>query len=147
MQPELIYPDRMVGYNCPCCGRFSKVYRRTFNANMSVAILLLYRLRDKGFIHVENTLSEFGYKRCGDFTYLKWYGLIDPLLEERTDGSKRNGYYRITGRGIMFCEQALTVKEKFLMDNGKCIGFDGKDITIKDALGTRFDYQKLMQNI
>lgn len=144
-QPTLAFPDKMKGYECPCCGQFVKMYSRAFNSNMGVALLVLYRNRERGYVHLENLLTTSGYRRCGDASYLKHYGFIEPLNEERKDGSKRNGKYRITGRGIMFCELKLTASSKFLMFNNKCYGFEGEEVNIKGVLGTKFNYAELMQ--
>ena len=143
-QTSLIFPDRSKGYNCPCCNQFVKEYCRTFNSNMAIALLFLYRNAYRGYIHLENEMIEQGHKRCGDASYLRHYGLIEPLTGKREDGSKRNGYYKITGRGMLFCELKTTVQENFLIFNNSLEGFKGKEITIIDALGTKFDYQNLM---
>lgn len=132
------------GYVCKCCGCFVKRYTRSFNSNMALALLCLYKNRDKGFVHVEKLLQDNGYKRCGDFSYLKHYFLIEPLLENRPDGSSRNGYYRITGLGVLFAENKCTVQEKFLMFQNKCQGFKGTEINIVQAFGKKFNYESLM---
>ncbi len=146
-QTQITFPDKMKGYECPCCGQFVKVYCRSFNSNMGVALLVLYRNKEKGFVHLENLLTEQGYKRCGDASYLRHYGLIEAKVGERSDKSPRNGHYKITGRGIMFAEGSLTVQEKFLIFNNKIQGFEGKEVSIKDVLGTKFNYNELMGNI
>ena len=93
---------------------------------------------------MEKFLQQQGYDRCGDFSYLVHYGFLEKLIGNREDGSKKNGYYKITGRGIMFCEGKTTAKSKFLMFNGKLNGFEGEDITIEKALGKKFNYNELM---
>lgn len=112
---------------------------------MGLALLVLYKHRDKGFVHLENLMREQGYKRCGDASYLRHYQLIEALDEERKDGSKRNGMYKITGRGIMFCEKKLKVQKKFLIYNNQLEGFEGEEVNIEDVLGEKFNYAKLME--
>lgn len=146
VQNQIAFPDTDKGYCCPHCGSFVKTYHRSFNSNMAVALIVLYHNRLLGFVHLENLLSERGYKRCGDASYLKHYGLIEALSEDRSDGSSRNGKYKITGRGILFIEKKLTVKAKFLMKQNKCLGFEGNDVNILDVLGEKFDYSKLMES-
>lgn len=136
--------NRERGYVCPCCNSFIKLYKRSFNSNMCLALIAIYNSGIRTFTHMENLLREKGYKRCGDFSYLVHYGLLEKLEGKREDGSPKNGMYKITGRGIMFVENKLTVQEKFLMYNSVCEGFDGKEINIKEALGTRFHYDQLM---
>jgi len=144
MQNTLPFPDKYKGYICPCCGLFCKVYRRVINSNMGLALLVLYRNREKGFVHLETLLSESGYKRCGDASYLRWYKLIEPLKEKRSDGSQRNGKYKITGFGILFAEGKATVKANFDIFNNNFEGFSGEDVTIHQVLGRKFDYSALM---
>jgi len=72
--------------------------------------------------------------------------LLEKKKENREDGSNRNGYYKITGRGIAFIIGEFTVKESVLIYNNTVEGFEGKEITIKDALGVRFNYDELMSN-
>ncbi len=144
-QVQYLFPlDKRKGYKCECCDQWVQLYSRHFNSNMAIALIFLYRHREKGFIHLENTMIAAGYKRCGDASYLVHYSLIESMQENRSDGSKRNGHYKITGRGIMFCELSLKVQERFLMFNNKCKGFEGEEIDIIKALGTKFSYEKLM---
>jgi hypothetical protein len=142
---EFDFFDKKKGYTCQCCNQFVKVYTRTFNCNMGLALLHLYHQRDKGFVHLEKSLQEHNYQRCGDASYLRHYRLIEALHEDRKDGSKRNGYYKITGAGIMFCEMKSTVKKHFLTFNNKCEGFTGEEINIIQALGEKFNYKELME--
>lgn len=140
------FPDRKKGYTCTCCGSFVKTYIRRFNSNMSIALLVMYKNRSSGFIKVEDYLLSVQSKRCGDFSYLRHYGLIEKKQGLREDGSSRNGYYRITMKGAMFAENNYKVNEKFIIANNKCEGFTGKMVTIKDTLGTKFNYDELMGN-
>lgn len=138
--------DKREGYICPHCTQYVKLYSRSFNSNMACALIALYKHREKGFVHLENLMREQGYKRCGDASYLRHYQLIEALDEERKDGSKRNGMYKITGRGIMFCEKKLTVQKKFLIYNNKLEGFEGEEVGILEVLGEKFNYSKLMED-
>lgn len=138
------FPDADKGYKCSCCGQLVKRYFRKFNSNMALALIVLYRHKEKGFIHLENTMKELGYKRCGDASYLRHYRLIEKMEGDREDGSPRNGMYKITGLGIMFAEGRSKVQNTFLIYNNKHEGFEGDEITIQDALGTKFDYRQLM---
>lgn len=132
------------GYVCECCGSFVKEYTRSFNCNMALLLVRLYKHGKIGYVHIEKFLAENGYSRCGDFSYLVHYKLLQKLNEDRPDGSSRNGYYKLTGTAIMFLEGKLTVSAKFKMFNGKFMGFEGEQINIQTALGKRFSYAELM---
>lgn len=136
--------DKDKGYTCECCGMFVKIYKRTFNANMAIALIALYNHENKGYVHLEKLLQSKGHARCGDASYLRHYGLIEPFLGDRKDGSKRNGHYKITGSGLLFCEMKLTVNKNFLIFNNKLKGFEGEQIDINQALGVKFNYNDLM---
>lgn len=136
--------DISKGYKCYHCGSFVKEYTRSFNANMSLALICLYKHGKGKFVKVEDMLIEHGYKRCGDFSYCKYYGLIEPLKEKRQDGSSRNGFYRLTAYGCLFVEGKVKVVSKFKILHNACTGFEGEEIDIKQALGKRFDFNILM---
>lgn len=143
-QTEIVFPNPVKGFYCSCCGGYVKIYRRSFNSNMALCLIALYRNQKNEFVKVEDYLIKNGYQRCGDFSYLRHYGFIEALKEKREDNSPRNGFYRITGLGRLFVEGKGTAKEKFLIQNNKLLGFEGDEIDIMDALGTKFDYEKLM---
>ena len=132
------------GYTCPCCGLFVKRYTRTFNSNMAIALIALYRYSENKFVHLEEFLQKHGYQRCGDAAYLVHYGFLEKKLGEREDGSKRNGHYKLTGRGLMFVEGKIKANKNFLIFNNKCEGFKGDMIDIFGALGNKFNYNQLM---
>lgn len=144
-QSEITYPDPIKGFYCACCGGYVKIYRRSFNSNMGLSLIALYRHTKGEFVKVEDFLTKNGYQRCGDFSYLRHYGLIEALKEKREDNSPRNGFYRITGLGRLFVEGKELVKEKFLIQNNKLLGFEGEEINIIDALSNKFNYNDLMK--
>lgn len=142
-------PDKIKdkGYYCRDCGSFVKRYTRTFNSNMALALICLYKNKGSGFVHLEKLLAINGYQRCGDASYLRHYGLIEAMDKEREDGSKRNGFYQITDKGIAFVKGGVYVQQNFLIFHNRCEGFRGAHITIREALGKKFNYNELMVNI
>ena len=138
--------DKRKGFKCSCCGQLVKLYSRHFNCNMALALIYLYKNRDKTFIHLENSMIADGFKRCGDASYLLHYYLIENMPEKRKDQSPRNGHYKISGRGILFVEGVMKVHERFLICNNKFEGYEGDEITIRQALGKKFDFEELMNS-
>ena len=116
-QLEVSFPDASKGYYCPCCDSYVKIYKRSLNSNMAICLIALYRHTKGEFVKVESFLSQHGYQRCGDFSYLRHYGFIEARKEQREDNSPRNGFYRITGIGRLFVEGKEVAKEKFLIQN------------------------------
>jgi len=141
---EPVEDKRIKGYVCQCCNQYVKLYRRTFNCNMALALIHLYRNMDRSFIHLEKSLQANGYQRCGDASYLRHYRFIEALNEERADGSNRNGMYKITSIGMLFVEGKMKARKHFLTFNNKCEGFEGKEIDIHEALTNKFSYADLM---
>ena len=132
------------GCRCESCGSYLKRYRRHINANMALTLLALYKANVRDYVHVEKWLAANGHPRSGDFHKLTLWGLLDKLVEDRPDGSARNGYYRLNGKSLLFVEGKIKVMDTALILNGSFEGFEGKQVTIKDCLGVKFDYEKLM---
>ena len=132
------------GFVCNICGSYVKRYTRKFNSNMAIAMIALLKHSNGKYVSLEKFLADHGYQRCGDASYLIHYGFLERKVGQREDGSPKNGMYRLTGRGVMFCEGKIKAAEKFKILHNHFEGFSGKDITIQDALGTKFNYQELM---
>lgn len=135
------------GFKCSCCGQFVKTYHRKLNSSMVQVLILIYRSGKLDYFHVENFLKSLnkGDLRA-DFHKLRYWGLIKKKVEQREDGSARNGFYRITPAGIMFVEGKITVRGTILIFNNEFQGFEGENINIYQALGNKFDYNQLMNN-
>ena len=69
---------------------------------------------------------------------------LEKKKEDREDGSNRNGYYKITSFGLMFCENKMKARQSVLIFNNKFEGYSGNEISIQDALTQRFSYNELM---
>ncbi len=133
------------GYRCKCCGTFIKTYTRSLNSSMCLVLLLMVKHKKFGYFHVEDWLKEIGRPELrADYHKLRFYNFLEKKIGDRSDGSPRNGMYRITSFGIMFAEGKITAKSKFKILNNQFKGFSGKDITIQEALGNKFSYQELM---
>ena len=86
--------------------------------------------------------SGYYFGKIKDFEPVFEYG---DDVEVSDDGSARNGQYRITPRGMMFVEGKCTATQKFIMDGGRFRGFDGEQITFSQAIGSKFNFNELMQ--
>jgi len=138
-------PDKYdVGFRCKCCGQYVKRYHRPLNSNMAATLLYLYKSGIRDWVHVEKFLLENKLPRSGDFHKLVHFGLLDKLEGDRPDGSNRNGYYRLNGRSILFCENKLKVPRIAVILNGEFQKFEGANVGITDCLNKRFDYTELM---
>ena len=137
------------GTGCPCCGQFVKLYRRKITSSMAQGLISVYHYFKRPdaaeWLQVPSFLKSSTL--CGDFSKLRYWDLVEPMpKQERPDGSKRAGYYRITEAGIAYAEGA-TIDQYRYEYNGHRRTIDDPDLTqhsIKDALGSKFNYAELM---
>lgn len=139
------------GAKCPCCDQFVKLYKRKLNSSMAHGLILIYKFfenNDDEWLHVPSYLSRISSSatvRGGDWSKLRYWGLIEGEKGTRDDGSERVGTYRITGRGKQFVLSQIHVpKHVYLYNQNPVSRDDGETITIKEALGEKFNYAELM---
>lgn len=131
------------GADCPCCGRFVKLYKRKLNSNQAAALCVMYSWHRRNGWDAEfdtRHLLRAGHRLDADFAKLRFWGLI-----ERTERSRR---YRITDKGRAFVEGNLSVTRHVYLYDDKPVGRANPDparTTIRDALGDHFDYDELMR--
>lgn len=128
-------------FDCPTCGQHAKVYKRTITSSMAYALIQMYRAKgdEHGWFHLPSVVGH-----GGDAAKLAYWNFIEPKGGERADGSKRTGWWRITFDGEAFVRGTLFVRRYVHVYNGAVLGKSGHTITIRDALGTRFNYDALM---
>lgn len=149
---EMLRKNLTEGVECPCCKQFVKMYRRGITSSMAVGLIQLYKYDRKHpgeHVHVATYLESIPGMRgiprlTGDFAKLEHWGLTEPLSQKRDDGSKRNGYHRITKLGRMFVEGSARVGKYVMIYNGKVYGNGDETVDIKQALKNHFDYSELM---
>jgi len=140
-------PDYKKGFICSSCGSYVRQYTRSVNASMALVLLLMWKHNKYDFFHVENWLKQIGQSGLrADYHKLRFWGLIEAKIEAREDGSKRNGYYKITNEGVQFASRKTTVQSKAVILHNKLQYFEGEQISIIQALGKKFDYNQLMGN-
>lgn len=127
------------GETCPCCTQLAKTYRRRLHSAMARDLIYAHRAAGHEIFHVRTVFGHDG----GDFAKLAYWGLIAEEPHRREDGG-RAGYWHITQEGAAFVHSETSVMSHARVYNGRCLGFTGEPITIRDALGRRFDYAELM---
>lgn len=139
------------GVICPCCHQVAKVYKRKLNRAMAYSLIVLYRLSgeadEAGFIDVPRALAKHNLVavlRSREYQKLRYWGLAEAKGEKRDDGGKA-GKYRITETGMLFVVGNLAVPRHVYLYNGAVMSLDTTEkITIREALGDRFNYDELM---
>lgn len=128
--------ERDNGVHCPCCKQFVKVYNRKLHSGMAVALIHMYNHRnadDKFDIttHVRT--------KNGDTAKLREWGLITQ------DEHCESGVWKVTELGKQFVTGRVRVPSHGAFYIGTFLVLNGDDITIVDALGSKFDYNELMR--
>lgn len=153
------------GLRCPCCEQWVKVYRNPFRWSAALVIAELMRVQRKdlclgAYFHLPTLLEQTDWSRYGlkprAVAALRGGGgsVVSPLLDwaliekqpgERGDGDWRSGYYRLMPAGIDFADAARKIPKYVYVYDGRTLGFDGPDISIRDAARLRFDYDAVMK--
>jgi hypothetical protein len=141
-------PDGVI---CPCCKQVAKIYKRKLNRAMAYSLICIYRLRDEagecGWIDVPRLLAKYGLVsvlRSREYQKLCYWGLLEAVGEKREDGGKA-GKYRLTNQGLLFVANKLALPRYVSLYNGAVIDVDATEkVTIREALGDRFNYEELM---
>lgn len=146
------------GGHCPCCGQDVKVYRRTLTASMALALVMVHRWSrtpdaetTQRWLHVAKHLASLHTSASvgaawhgGDWSKLRYWGLIEAQAGVRPDGSHRVGLYRITDLGRAFVERRTKVPKYCYIYAQTFLGLDEPNISIDEALGERFSLDDIM---
>lgn len=138
------------GVNCPCCRQRVQLYKPKLYSTQCVCLINLNRERLAGneWVHVDkfdyyNTEGK-GRARGHNFSEIRYWGLIEQQPASEDSKTRTSGCWRITQKGIDFVNGKITVQERIRVFNATFYGFEGKQITIKEAMGNKFDYNELM---
>jgi hypothetical protein len=131
------------GYACPLCTQFAKVYRRKIHSAMAVDAIRCWRAVE-GLEWFDLTRI-VGKRGTGDVTKLRYWGLMVQQEGERDDGSNRVGIWRFTPLGAEWVLARRALPKYARIYDSRCLGLDGDQVTILDALGDGFDYGELMR--
>jgi len=123
------------GYRCPCCTQFAKVYRRKVHSSMAVALISFYRKHRLEWAEWEG--------RQSDEAKLRYWRLMEAQMAPHGE----SGLWRITSLGEAWVFNRMTVKKYARIYDGRCLNLTGEQVTIVDALGTKFNYRDLMDGI
>ena len=132
------------GATCPCCKQFVKMYKHKINGIATSDLIRLYRL-SKGNVGQPFHVSKFSQDRGGAFAKLAHWGLVETEVNDNTK-KRTSGMWSLTYKGLEFVKGDITVPEKIALYNKKAYGSSEKQVDIRTALGTKFDYEELMNS-
>jgi len=133
------------GGHCPCCGRWGKVYRRALNAPMARALLWLTHEphRGDGWTHVPSNAPQWLLRSMG-LPKLQLGGLAENAVTKTQLES--SGLWKPTLKGIRFADDMGAVPKYVYVYDNTVRGFEGPDIGIEEALGSKYNYVEIMAN-
>lgn len=124
------------GANCPCCGRFTKVYNRKINAGMAMSLFLIYKKAGLDWLYLPANIPATSREEGK----LRYWGL---LFEDKT----RSGWWRVSPLGEEFIRKGVCVRKYARVYDGRCLSTFGPLVNFKQCLGTRFNYRELMAGL
>ena len=117
---------------CPCCDQRARRYPRTLHSSMAAGLIRATRLFSFKPFKIDRDL---GRQFSSDFAKLRFWGLIEEC---------EDGHWGLTILGLNFVNVYATVPSTANIYNNTLVSLSGKQITIRDALGTEFNYESLM---
>jgi len=135
------------GASCPCCSQFVKVYRRSLNAGIAVALIRAWRQCGRAPWHLPTLFGA-----SGDIAKARYWQLIEPASDElREDGSPRNGWWQLTDAGAQWVQGETGVWRYAFVFDGNLLQFDRRDPAgptwrVQQALGRKFNFAQLMSD-
>jgi hypothetical protein len=127
------------GERCPVCTQLAKVYRRSITSRSARSLIALYRAVGRDWGHLPTILRD----KQADEAKMAYWGLIEEERVRRPDGG-RAGWWRVTAAGQEWLQGHSTVPKYARIYDGRCLGLEGPETTIHEALGTRFNLAELM---
>lgn len=135
------------GLDCPCCGRYVKLYKRKLHNEMATFLMqLVQQYRSKPRWYSTRELVTSARKASTDGSYLVHWGLIERKSSQNSSGGSC-GMYRPTKLGIKFSQNKVSVPSHLHMICGEVAGFSPEHIYIKDCLESPFEFAQLMGGI
>ena len=134
--------------DCPCCGRFAKIYKRKLNSGMARALIWVWKRNGLSWFNLESELrylikAEPKTPRSGDPAKLCYWELLDRAVKENK-GSP--GDFRVTPKGERFAKNQIRVPRHVFVYDTRRRGFSDEGTDVEDALGNHFDWSELMRS-
>lgn len=137
--------DSIKGTHCPCCGRTMKIYPRSINSGAALGLLWLaqFSIRHPHEAWANVNDAPKSVRESREFTRLKHWGFIE-LCQKVPKGQRTSGKSAITFSGVRFARGEIDASKTCYIYRDRALGFSVQRTTIYEALGRKFDFQKLM---
>jgi hypothetical protein len=137
---------------CPCCDRFTKIYRRKYQSNQAQGLIWLYseelhhRVDADGYIFVRENAPKGIFLTSGTVSINAYWGLAEDKPNIDDPSKRTTGYWRLTARGRAFVEGRVLIESHVITYNAQVLERDDTEmIDISTGLGRPFHYQELMR--
>lgn len=131
---------------CPCCSRPALIHRWSLYGTAARALMIfVYELgATEKFVHSKE-LKRFSAGQ-GDCSRLSHWGLAVEENERRPDGGK-SGWWMVTPFGAAFADESTgtTIPKTAYVYAGVCLKVSGPPVGIRQALGTKFNYEAMVR--
>jgi len=143
---DYIKENQKKGLQCPCCEGYVKLYKRKLNSGMAKFLIALYKRSQTEIPScIEDILLDLNTPaKSLDYSVLTHWGLIQRVVIPSTE-KKHSGLWEITPTGREFVLGVAMVAKRVHIINNVVVGFDEEQISIKEALGQKFNYIELMR--
>ena len=130
---QLLRDNMYDGIKCPACTQFVRIYNRKLNSGMARSLIRIY---------IKAGLDWFDLPRvCRGSSReegkLRYWRLLE-MGEER-------GLWRLTTKGELFVLGRIKVPSHAEIYDDRLLKLGGDPINIHEALGSKFDYDELME--
>jgi len=131
-------PQLKEGIDCPCCGRFTKVYQRNLNSGMVRFLIDFYNRHGTNRVSIANYhVTDQQHAHHQEYEKLPKWGLMAH------DNSNPRLWW-LTELGCKFVNNQATVNKYIRLKHGILVGHSIEQVSVKQAIGTKFDYDELM---
>jgi hypothetical protein len=132
------------GIDCPCCGRYARLYVRTIGKAQIAAFqwIMLNTTEKKPFINVQAKAPKWLLRSNSHGKLVHW-GLLQQQLSD-DDSIHHSGVWGVSEFGQRFFYGEASIRQYALVFNNQCFGFEGAEKWFCDVYD-RFYYAELMQ--
>lgn len=128
---------------CSCCGGAVGLYSRSLNASMAASLVWLVKHGGGGWMDIPKNAPRYVLANR-EYPKLVYWGMIES--QPNTDPSKKgSGQWKVTQRGIDFANQRIRAPKHLWVYQNLVYARSRDDVSVVDALGTKFDYAELMK--
>lgn len=131
------------GDDCPCCGRFAKLYTYTISRAQVHAFAWIAKNTDpRGFVNVQEKAPRWLLKSNSHGKLVHW-SLLHTMQNE-DQAKKTPGRWGVTDFGRKWIAGQITVRKTALVFDNKCHGHAGPPVRYDDIFSP-FHYGELMR--